>query len=105
MKLLRIDNERGEYFGSEGKYFPIDKISKEDLLRLVNLTLQEGAEFDAYDESLIKNQAHQIIYKSVHEKLAGLHGRRQEFLDEADRLFLDEYERYKKTGSQLDPLS
>lgn len=51
----------------------IDKIGKEDLLRLVNWTLHESAvSFDEYDEKTIKNQAHQLIYKSIAQKLGAL---------------------------------
>ena len=96
MKLLEIKDNIGCYLSEPGKYIPIDKITKEDILRLVNLTLQETVEFDEYDERVIKNQAHQIIYKSVFEKLRGLKDRKKEFVDESERLYLKEYEKYRK---------
>ena len=96
MKLLSIENNLGLYLSETGQYNPVDKITKEDLLRLVNLTLQEDVEFDAYDENAIKNQAHQIVYKSVFEKLRGLRDRKKEFKDESERLYLKEYERYRE---------
>jgi len=96
MKLLKIENNSGHYLNVVGDYSPVEKLSKEDLLRLVNLTLEEEAtEFDEYDETAIKNQAHQIIYKSVVQKLQSLKSRRQEFGDESERLFLSEYEKYR----------
>jgi hypothetical protein len=101
MKLLRISDNGGQYRTEKGGYSPIDKISKEDLLRLVHWTLHEDAvAFDDYDEKAIKNQAHQIIYKSIVLKLSALQKRRQEFIDESARLFLAEYEKYR-----LDPPS
>jgi hypothetical protein len=100
MKLLSIDNNLGSYLGESGQYNPIDKISKEDLMRLVNLTLQEDVGFDEYDENAIKNQAHQIVYKSVFEKLRSLRDRKQEFIDESERLYLKEYEKYRDDSSQ-----
>jgi hypothetical protein len=51
---------------------------------------------DSYDDQAIKNQAHQVIYKSIFQKLTDLRKRRQEFIDESARLFLDEYERYRE---------
>ena len=72
------------------------KITKEDLLRLVNLTLQEDVEFDEYDDSIPKNQAHQIIYKSIFEKLRDLRDLKNEFVDESERLYLKEYEKYQE---------
>lgn len=96
MKLLRVNEGRGEYLDAKGNYLPIDKIGKEDLLRLADATLNaKVADFDEYDEATIKNRAHQVIYKSVSLKLRNLRSRRQEFKDEAARLFLEDYEKYR----------
>jgi hypothetical protein len=96
MKLLSISDNCGHYRTHTGDYSPIDKIDKDDLLRLVHWTLDEVAvEFDEYDEKAIKNPAHQIIYKSIVQKLRNLKNRRQEFIDESARLFLEDYERYR----------
>jgi hypothetical protein len=100
MKLLKIDNNFGHFLDKSGEFQPIDRITKEDLLSLVDLTLNEDVEFDEYDEEKIRNQAHQIIYKSIHEKLRSLRDRKQEFIDESERLYLTEYERYKDETSQ-----
>lgn len=96
MKLLKISDNAGHFRDANGNYSPIDKIAKEDLLRLVNWMLHENAvELDEYDEKAIKNQAHQVIYKSIVQKLQSLKGRRQEFMDESARLFLEDYEKYR----------
>ena len=96
MKLLKIENSCGHFRLESGDFSPVDKISKDDLLRLVNLTLsEEEVEFDAYDESMIQNHAHQVIYKSVIRKLQSLLQRKQEFVDESARLYLEDYEKYK----------
>jgi hypothetical protein len=97
MKLLKIGENIGQFLTMNGDYSPIDKICKDDLLRLVDRTLDEDeVEWDAYDDQAIKNQAHQVIYKSIAQKLADLRMRKQEFVDESARLFLDEYERYRE---------
>ena len=100
MKLLSINNGSGLYLGESGEYNPVDKITKEDLLMLVNMTLQKEVMFDEYDEKAIKNQAHQIVYKSVFERLRSLRDRKQEFIDESERLYLKEYEKYRDNSSQ-----
>jgi hypothetical protein len=101
MKLLSIEQNKGNYLHSEGHFATIDKITKEDLLRLVDLTLEEReVEFDPYSGDAIQNQAHQIIYKSIYEKLCGLRARRQEFKDESDRLYLTEYDKYRDNSSE-----
>ena len=98
MKLLKIENSCGHFRLESGDYSPVDKISKDDLLRLVNVTLSEqDVEFDTYDESMIQHHAHQVIYKSVVRKLQSLRERKQEFVDESARLYLEDYEKYKTT--------
>lgn len=95
MKILKIEKSQGYYRDTEGNYEPIDKIDKAVLLALVNLALTDDFEIDEYNEEDLKNQAHQIIYKSISSKLIDLHRRRNQFRDESDRLFLEEYEKYK----------
>lgn len=96
MKLLKINENIGQFLAANGDYSSIDKINKEDLLRLLDCMLGEGiVELDPYDEKMIKNQAHQVIYKSIFQKLSDLGKRKQEFVDESARLFLDEYEKYR----------
>lgn len=94
MKVLKIEKSQG-YFLSVDEYKPVDKLSKDDLLKLVDLALAGDVEMDAYKEADLQNQAHQIIYKNVYEKLVDLQKRRAEFKDEAERLFHTEYEKYK----------
>ena len=100
MKLLKIENNLGQFINESGQYISIDKITKEDLLRLVNHTLNEEVEFDEYDEDTVKNQAHQIVYKSVYERLLDLKDQKQAFVDESERLFLKEYDKYRDEPSQ-----
>ena len=99
MKLLRINDKQGKYLNLEGEYLSIDKLSKDDLIRFVSMTLSNAVDFDEYDEKLIMNQAHQIIYKNVYEKLIALQGRKEEFIDETERLYLSDYEKYKEEST------
>lgn len=94
MKLLKIEKHQGYFFSKDQEYIPLDRITKESLLTLVDLALENDAEFDEFDEDQIKNQAHQIIYKSVYAKLSALSDEKEEFIDESKRLFLKEYEKY-----------
>jgi hypothetical protein len=102
MKLLKIENDLGYYYDNQGKLATVDKITKDDILRLVNLTLDtnQEVEFDEYNNDNLKNQAHKIIYKSIFDKLQELKKRRQAFIDESERLYLSEYERYQDEPSQ-----
>ena len=100
MKLLKIEDDHGHFLDDKNEFAPIDKITKEDLLRLVDLTLAEEVEFDEYDHEAIKNPAHQILYKNNYEKLSGLRDRKEEFKDESERVYLQEYEKYREEQSQ-----
>jgi hypothetical protein len=95
MKLLKIEDSQGLYYTAPDTYQSIDKITKEGLLELVNWTLEREVEFDEYNEVLLKNQAHQIVYKSIHDKLRDLRNRCQEFKDESEQLFSKEYDKYE----------
>lgn len=99
MKLLKIENSLGHYLNETGQYNHIDKITKEDLLRLVDLALKEEVVFDEYDESVLQHSAHQIVYKSILDKLDDLNNRKGEFKDTSERMFLDEHEKYKDVSS------
>lgn len=95
IKVLKIENSKGYFLTEEGTYETVDRIDKVILLRLVNSALEDDFEIDEYNEEVLRNQAHQIIYKSISEKLYDLHNKRDQFRDESERLFLDEYEKYK----------
>ena len=95
MKALKIENFKGLCLIDELNYQPLDKLDKTILLNLVNLALTEEFTIDEYDESLLKNEAHRIIYKSVSEKLNDLHQKRKKFNYESDNVFIEEYEKYK----------
>jgi hypothetical protein len=100
MKLLKIEDSHGHFLSGDGTFIPLDRITKEDLLRLVDLTLTKEVKFDDFDSEAIKNQAHQILYRSICEKLRGLRDRKEAFTDESERLYLKEYERYREEPSQ-----
>ena len=102
MKLLKADSDQGLFLSEDGNYHVIDQITKEDLLRLVRSVLNDDVEFDEYDEEAIKNQAHQVVYKSIYRNFQSLKERRQEFIDESERLYLEDYKRYTEEASQLD---
>lgn len=96
MQLLKIDNNEGLFLDESGAYSSVEKITKDHLLRLVNLTLTKKVTFDEYDKEKLANRAHQIVYKNICEKLSALDARKEEFVDSSERLFLKEYEKYQQ---------
>lgn len=97
MKLLKADDSQGHFVKKADEFTPIDQITKEDLLRLAELALeQDEVDFDPYDEEVIKNEAHRIIYRNILDKLESLRGRRDEFIEKRDGLYRDACEQYQQ---------
>lgn len=107
IKLLKTEDNKGYFLAEDGQYETVDKMDKDGLYFLVNLSLEgkDKYEFDSYDPNLLPNQGHQIIYKSLLEKLSQLVERRDEFLDQSERMYQDEYERYKADKKEHDVTS
>lgn len=98
MKFLKIEDNKG--FFLKDKNLPliwteIDQIVKEDLLKLLEDAASEDFDIDAYDENLIANKAHQIIYKHLAEKLSTFLSNKDRFKDEANSLYKDAIEKYR----------
>lgn len=100
MKLLKVESEQGLFLSENGDYKAIDELTKEDLLRLMRNVLNDEVDFDEYDENLIKNRAHQVVYKSIYQNLLSLKDRKQEYIDDSERLYLDDYKRYTEDVAQ-----
>ena len=98
MKILKIENGKGFYLVAGVKsWLEIDKIDKQALMILLNLYIGgEEIEMDEYDAQKIPNQAHQIIYKSIYEKLRDLKDNKNKFKDEADRMYLEQIRNYQE---------
>lgn len=100
MKYLCIEKGQGFFSvsGLETDKQTIDKIRKEDLLRLLSLIVDESAEngfeMDSYDEENLKNPAHKIIYKNIYEKFDALIKKRIQFKDETCDLYKSAIEKY-----------
>lgn len=95
MQILKIENGTGNFFSRiKGEFTPIDKIDKDDLLDLLNATLEEDVEMDNMEEKSISHQAHAIIYKSIYDKLLALSENKSRFKDERDRTYLEEIKKY-----------
>lgn len=97
MKYLIIDNNRAFYQISAdvSTRKTIDQISKEDLLKLVQLCMEDADfEMDPFVAESIPQAAHQIIYKNIYQKLSDLQLRRVSFSDEKTALYRKAIENY-----------
>lgn len=95
MKVLKIKDKQGYFLTDKESYDTLENLDKTSFLHLVTLSLSDDYEIDEYNDIEIGNQAHQIIYKSISEKLNDLHKKRVHFKDESESLFKDEYDKYK----------
>ena len=54
---------------------------------------------DPPDEKKLQNQAQQIVYKSIFDKLSSLQENKSKFKDESDRKYLKEIQKYSEGAS------
>jgi len=95
MKYLKIEDNKGHYISQTGDWCEIDQISKDDLIYLLNKAISEDFKMDEYLEENVGHKAHQIVYKSIHEKFSGLVENKNVFKDECDSLFKAAIEKYE----------
>lgn len=97
MKCLRIKDNKGEYSLDGLEYKQIDKISKDDILRLLELSLDKDVDFemDKYDADSFTNPAHRVIYSNIYEKFVSLKANKNYFTIEVDALYSEAYDKYK----------
>jgi len=98
MKILKIDNGNGYFRTCEtDDWKKIDKIDKDDLMKLLDHFLGADVDMDNIDEHDLSNPAQHIIYKSISEKLNNLKENKSKFKDESDRTYLDAIQKYSQT--------
>ncbi|UMM47421.1 hypothetical protein L9O85_03095 [Lawsonibacter asaccharolyticus] len=94
MKCLIIENGKG-YFSIDGDTkTPLDKITKDDLLTILNIIIESDVEMDSYDEAALSHAAHKIIYRNLFEKFKELEKNRARFKDESTSLYRAAIEKY-----------
>ncbi len=93
MKYLKIENNKGYYWDGNA-YQEIDKINKEGLFGLLNAAEAEDFQLDAYDESLMGNKAHQVIYENIYSKFTQFLSDKNQFKTEVDSLYKEAVGKY-----------
>jgi hypothetical protein len=96
MKILKIESGKALFSIDGSTWQSIDSINKDGLMGLLRSVLTNDVSMDEYNESLIMNQSHQIIYKSIYDKLTALIPQKSKFKDESDRTYLSAIERYSE---------
>lgn len=98
MKCLKICNGQAYLCVSENCCKPLDKISKDDLIQVIDAITDPDAkdifEIDDPQTNIISNEVHRIIYQNLSGKLQELIDSRKSFIDEANSLYKDAFEKY-----------
>lgn len=98
MKFLKIDNNQAFFIKDKNEpeiWTEIDKIEKDDLMKLLDFATEDDFEMDVYDENTLANKAHQIIYKSIYEKLNVFLTNKSRFKDQTETIYKEALEKYQ----------
>lgn len=100
MKCLRIKDGKGEFSLDGTAYSTLDKVTKDDIMKLLELSLDTATDFemDVYDAELFTNPAHRVIYSNLYEKFISLNANKSQFTSEVEALYSEAFDKYK-----LDP--
>lgn len=94
MKHLKIEEQKA-FFTRGENWMVVTDMTKEDLLNLAHAAIEEeDFETDKYDEVLLPNPAHKIIYQQINSQLMELHKRRASFQEEVRNIYKDAYNKY-----------
>jgi hypothetical protein len=94
MKHLKIEDQKA-YFTRGESWMVITDMTKDDLLNLAHAAIEDDSfETDAYNEALLPNPAHKIIYQQINSQLMDLHNRRAAFQEEIRNIYKDAYDKY-----------
>lgn len=102
MKYLKIEDNKGYFLEKDAIWKEIDKITKEDLMVLLNQCIEDEFEMDEFLTDSIGNKAHQIIYKNLHDKFVELNENKNRFKDESEQLYKEAYEKYSDNISKIE---
>lgn len=96
MIYLKIENNVGKFY-KDGTYETIDKMANDDLWRLANAVMEDDDfQMNVYDEALLPNKAHRIIYQHVYELLTSLQERKEQYKNESELMYKTAYDAYKQ---------
>ncbi|RZK17073.1 MAG: hypothetical protein EOO43_13845 [Flavobacterium sp.] len=97
MKYLKIDNNKGYYRidTATENWLELDQINKEHLLPLLKFASTEDFEMDEYDDSLLQNPAHNIMYRNIHGKFKDFLTNKTRFQDRVEAMYKTAIDKYK----------
>ena len=105
MKILKIKDKKGLFINpknwnaqhKEDEHEAIEKISKTDILDILDYFLDEDIEFDEYDEGQLPNPLQAIIYEKLYEQLKTVRDSKADILKNVE----EEFEKAKQKYNNL----
>lgn len=96
MIYLKIDNNKGFYRIDKSKeeWMELDQISKDHLIKLMEIATQEEFVMDEYKDESLQNPAHNIIYRNIYGKLVELLNNKTRFQDSIEAMYKSAIEKY-----------
>lgn len=75
----------------------ISDLTGDDLIKLIEKCIDaDDFELEEFDDTLIRNEAHKIIYKSIYQKIKDIHLERDNIIDENTQRYNAIIEKYSK---------
>lgn len=96
MKYTKIKND-SVYFrlSGEDSWHPISDIQGNDILKLLEYCFEDDFELVEYNSDLIKNEAHNIIYKSIYNKFSEIISEKKNIIDENSLRYKEIIDKYR----------
>lgn len=98
MKYLKIENSKGHFRlnPNEDTWTELDQINKDNLLDLLKIAgSSDEFEMDEYQDALLQNPAHNIIYKNIYLKFNDFIENKTRFRDSVESTYKNALEKYK----------
>ena len=98
MKLLRINNNNGE-FSTDGKeYKEMEQITKEDIFEIIQKVMSiDKIEVDPINEdNKINSPAQKIIYENIFKKINELKQSKNDIIEECERKYKAAFDKYNR---------
>ena len=96
MIYLKIKNNKGFYRtdSTSENWIELDQISKEDLLKLLEIATSKEFTMDEYKDEILQNPAHNIIYKNIYGKFSELLTNKTRFQDSVNSMYKSAIDKY-----------
>jgi hypothetical protein len=97
MKYLKIENNKGFYRldTTKEEWVELDQINKDHLLSLLRSATTGIFDMDEFKDELMKNPAHNIIYKNIYGKFKDFLSNKTRFQDSVEATYKAAVEKYK----------